>query len=61
MAVGLAAAYKAWPDTDLLIAIGTRMELQYLRWRKLPPGLKIVRVDIDPREMMRFGRATSGW
>jgi acetolactate synthase-1/2/3 large subunit len=51
--LGLAAAYKAWPDTDLLIAIGTRMELQYLRWRKLPPQLKIVRIDIDPRELVR--------
>jgi acetolactate synthase I/II/III large subunit len=51
--LGLAAAYIAWPDTDLLIAIGTRMELQYLRWRKLPANLKIVRIDIDPREMIR--------
>jgi acetolactate synthase-1/2/3 large subunit len=51
--LGLAAAYKAWLDTDLLIAIGTRMELQYLRWRKFPANLKVVRVDIDPREMLR--------
>jgi acetolactate synthase I/II/III large subunit len=51
--LGLAAAYIAWPDTDLLIAIGTRMELQYLRWRKLPPKLKVVRIDIDPKEMIR--------
>jgi acetolactate synthase I/II/III large subunit len=51
--LGLAAAYKAWPDTDLLIAIGTRMELQYLRWRKFPPNLKVVRIDIDPKELMR--------
>lgn len=47
------AAYRLWPETDLLIAIGTRMELQYLRWRKLPAGLKIVRIDIDPAEMVR--------
>jgi acetolactate synthase-1/2/3 large subunit len=51
--LGLAAAYNAWLDTDLLIAIGTRMELQYLRWRKFPPNLKIVRIDIDPRELIR--------
>ena len=49
----LAAAYKTWADTDVLVAVGTRMELQYLRWRKLPPGLKIIRIDIDPREMVR--------
>jgi acetolactate synthase I/II/III large subunit len=51
--LGLAAAYLAWADTDLLIAIGTRMELQYLRWRKLPPNLRVVRIDIDPKEMIR--------
>jgi len=51
--VGLAAAYEAWQDTDLLIAVGTRMELQYLRWRKFPPNLKIVRIDIDPKELIR--------
>jgi len=51
--LGLAAAYKAWLNTDLLMAIGTRMELQYLRWRVFPPNLKIVRIDIDPREMTR--------
>jgi acetolactate synthase-1/2/3 large subunit len=51
--LGLAAAYRTWFDTDLLIAIGTRMELQYLRWRKIPPNLKVVRIDIDPRELIR--------
>jgi acetolactate synthase-1/2/3 large subunit len=51
--LGLAAAYKAWLNTDLLVAIGTRMELQYLRWRTFPPNLKIVRIDIDPRELTR--------
>ncbi|MGH7089980.1 MAG: thiamine pyrophosphate-dependent enzyme [Stellaceae bacterium] len=36
-----------------MIAIGTRMELQYLRWRRFPERLQIVRIDIDPREMAR--------
>lgn len=51
--LGLAAGYKAWKSTDLLIAVGTRMELQYLRWREFPAGIKIVRIDIDPRELVR--------
>jgi acetolactate synthase-1/2/3 large subunit len=51
--LGLAGAYKAWLNSDLLIAVGTRMELQYLRWRRLPPNIKIVRIDIDPRELLR--------
>jgi acetolactate synthase I/II/III large subunit len=51
--LNLAAAYAPWLECDALIAIGTRMELQFLRWRKFPAGLKIVRIDIDPREMVR--------
>jgi acetolactate synthase I/II/III large subunit len=52
-ALGLAASFLLWPKTDVLIAIGTRMELQFIRWRQFPPGLKIVRLDIDPQEMSR--------
>ncbi|MEQ1581608.1 MAG: thiamine pyrophosphate-dependent enzyme [Steroidobacteraceae bacterium] len=48
-----AAAYDYWLGCDVLIAIGTRMELQFLRWRKMPENVKIVRIDIDPREMVR--------
>ena len=51
--LNLAAAYEPWLRCDVLIAIGTRMELQYLRWRRFPDGLRIVRIDIDPREMVR--------
>jgi acetolactate synthase-1/2/3 large subunit len=50
---GFAAAYKLWMKSDVVIAIGTRMELAYLRWRTFPPGIKIVRIDIDPREFAR--------
>jgi acetolactate synthase-1/2/3 large subunit len=50
---GFAAAYKLWLKSDVVIAIGTRMELAYLRWRTFPPGIKIVRIDIDPREFAR--------
>jgi acetolactate synthase I/II/III large subunit len=51
--MGFAAAYKHWQKTDLLIAIGTRMELQFIRWKRLPANLKIIRIDIDPEEMPR--------
>jgi acetolactate synthase I/II/III large subunit len=50
---GFAAAYKLWLKCDVVVAVGTRMELAYLRWRKFPPGIKIVRIDIDPREFAR--------
>src|ERR1700682_6124894 len=50
------AAYKLWPKTDLIIGIGTRMELpaSSFRWPFRPDGLKSVRIDIDPSEMRRF-------
>ncbi|TPQ33034.1 hypothetical protein C2U70_20290 [Bradyrhizobium guangdongense] len=52
----MAAAYKLWPKTDLMIAIGTRAELPAsgFRWPYQPPGLKSVRIDIDPAEMRRL-------
>jgi len=52
----MAAAYRLWPQTDLIIGIGTRMELptSSFRWPFQPDGLKSVRIDIDPSEMRRF-------
>ena len=51
----MASAYKLWPRTDLMIGIGTRMELPTtFRWPFRPDGLKSVRIDIDPSEMRRL-------
>ena len=51
----MAAAYRLWPTTDLMIGIGTRLELPTMsRWPFRPDGLKSVRIDIDPSEMRRF-------
>jgi acetolactate synthase-1/2/3 large subunit len=51
----MAAAYRLWPKTDLMIGIGTRLELPTMtRWPYRPDGLKSVRVDIDPSEMRRY-------
>lgn len=57
-----AAAWKLWENTDLLIGIGSRLELQYMRWGSMahysrrPPsgGPKLIRIDIDPAEMRRL-------
>jgi len=48
------AAYEYWRSADLLIGIGSRLELQHFRWRWSPRNLKTVRVDIDPTEMVRL-------
>ncbi|HXI07754.1 MAG TPA: thiamine pyrophosphate-dependent enzyme [Bradyrhizobium sp.] len=52
----IASAYKLWPTTDLMIGIGTRMELPAsgFRWPYQPAGLKSIRIDIDPVEMRRL-------
>lgn len=52
----MAAAYRLWPTTDLMIAIGTRAELPAsgFRWPYQPRGLKSIRIDIDPAEMRRI-------
>ena len=56
-----AAAHELWPETDVLIGIGSRLELQYMRWSSMmayvgraeaPPHL--IRIDIDPAEMDRL-------
>src|SRR5207237_948697 len=50
----MAAAYKLWPQTDLMIGIGSRMELPTtFRWPFRPAGLTSIRIDIDPAEMRR--------
>jgi len=49
----IAEAYELWPRTDLMIGIGTRLEVPGWRWPFRPAGLKCVRIDIDPAEMRR--------
>jgi acetolactate synthase I/II/III large subunit len=49
-----ANALGLWMQTDLVIGIGSRLELQHIRWKKMPPGVKFVRIDIDPLEMVRL-------
>ena len=55
------AALELWPTTDVVIGIGTRLELPYMRWASMmryiqrpeaPPSL--VRIDIDAQEMERL-------
>jgi acetolactate synthase-1/2/3 large subunit len=50
----IASAYDLWPQTDLVIGIGTRLELTAWRWPYRPDGQKTIRIDIDPAEMRRY-------
>ena len=40
---------RLWEQADVVIAIGTRLSTPMMRWGK-PANLRIVRIDIDPRE-----------
>jgi len=50
----IAEAYPLWPRTDLMIGIGTRLEVPFWRWPFRPKGLGSIRIDIDPAEMRRL-------
>jgi len=54
LALTIASGYQIWPQTDLLIAFGTRLDVPTARWPVQPPALKIARIDIDPAEMRRL-------
>ena len=61
LAIDCVSGFELWPDTDVLIGIGSRLELQYMRWTGMqrmiqtpeaPPHM--IRIDIDPAEMRRL-------
>ena len=60
MGLNIASARKLWPDTDVMIGIGTRLEIPFMRWgsfmeyMRRVPGKKLLRLDIDAREMDRL-------
>ncbi len=54
-------AKELWPRTDVVVGIGTRLEMPFMRWTGMmklidrpqaPPH--IIRIDIDPAEMLRL-------
>ena len=49
-----ASGSRVWAECDVAVVIGTRFELLDMRWRWRPPGLKLIRIDIDPAEMRRL-------
>ena len=51
------AGHKLWPEADVVIGIGTRLHSQYTGWG-VDQALKLIRIEIDPEEMVRHGRPT---
>ena len=51
------AGHKLWVEADVVIGIGSRLHSQYTGWG-VDHTLKLIRVEIDPQEMLRHGRPT---
>lgn len=49
-----AAGYRLWSGTDLMIGIGSRLELPAFHWQKGRPTNTLIRIDIDPKQMIRL-------
>jgi acetolactate synthase-1/2/3 large subunit len=50
-----AAGFQRWADTDVVIGIGSRLELQWSRWPAPARGLpRLVLIDIDPAQLARL-------
>ncbi len=54
LALTCAAGHERWQDTDVVIGIGSRMELMWFRWPSRPAGLRVVTVDVDPLQAVRL-------
>jgi len=60
LGLNIAAAWKLWQETDLLIGIGSRMEVPFMRWSGMMryvrrvEGKSLLRIDIDPAEMLKL-------
>ena len=56
LTVMLPVAAELWEEIDLVIGVGSRLEGLYMRWNMMqwqerPREPKVIRIDIDPKEM----------
>lgn len=54
LSLNTVSGFELWDKTDLLIGIGTRLDVPLSRWNPMPTGLKVARIDIDPAEHRRL-------
>jgi acetolactate synthase-1/2/3 large subunit len=59
LSASIDVGYELWEDADVVLAVGTRLQIQLNDWRT-DAGIKIVRIDIDPEEIGRFTAPTVG-
>ncbi|HEY7629156.1 MAG TPA: thiamine pyrophosphate-binding protein [Thermoleophilaceae bacterium] len=49
-----AEGLELWDETDVVLGIGSRMELMWFRWGNPPAGLRTGLIDIDPTQRTRL-------
>jgi acetolactate synthase-1/2/3 large subunit len=54
LSLNTVGGFELWDKVDLLIGIGTRLDVPMARWGAAPAGLKTGRIDIDPAEHRRL-------
>jgi len=53
LAANIVSGADHWANADVVIGIGTRLQLQQMGWG-IDDDLKVIRIEIDPEEMNRF-------
>jgi acetolactate synthase I/II/III large subunit len=51
--------HDLYAETDVVVGIGSRMELLWFRWGPRRDGLKVATIDIDPRQATLLGASPS--
>lgn len=59
LSVSQAAAHDLWKSTDLVIGIASHMQLPHMTWGT-DDKMQIIRIDIDPDEVNKFGKTDLG-
>jgi len=59
LAANLALGHRLWAEADLVLAIGTRLQPQFVSWG-IDEALPLIRIDIDAAEMSRMRRPAVG-
>ncbi|MDE2305874.1 MAG: hypothetical protein KGL34_09960 [Gammaproteobacteria bacterium] len=53
------AGFERWPRTDVLVGIGTRLELVWFRWHALRRDLPVILLEIDPTQIPKLRPAVA--
>jgi acetolactate synthase-1/2/3 large subunit len=59
LSVTMPAGYRFWGETDVVLAVGTRLQPQLQNWG-IDSELKIIRIDIDGEELDRQSKPEIG-